>query len=1030
MAIPALPVLATAGINEQINFQGKVVNSDGTNVANGDYSFEFNIYTASSGGVAVWTESKTLTVTDGIFRTNLGSSTTLPGSVDFNTDNIYLGITFDGDGEMSPRVQFTAVPQAFNSDALDGVDGGSFLRSDASDSFTSGTLTFNDSTVLAIGTGNDLQMTHDGTNSTITSATGNLTILNSNTTGVTIAKLGTATSATSFQIQDSSSTALFTVDGAGTLTISDFTTNGGLLYTNGSGVVAQTGAGTANTVLHGGTTPTYGAVDLAADVTGTLPVDNGGTGQTSYTNGQILIGNTTGNTLTKATITGTANQVVVTNGAGSITLSTPQDIATGSSPQFTGLTLTGNLSVQGNTTIGDASGDTLTLNSSAWTVPNAVTWTKTQEVGVAETIFNMGVSDSTSSFSLANGTANIGEFAPTFSGTIAAGYESTALSFFGTRGTATVPGNPAILFLGRYNSGAGNTDIPTTGILTEFRNRATAAVKITGGYNLQLFGTTAVSPTLAGTTADVVSLAGIDRVNTRHAAAGNRVLGLQTERGSAIYLGDDALDFAASTAILSIGGTDLLSLTANTAAFTSASTTATTTSSALVLNANSLTSGTGFYAASSTLTSGKLVDLQVSGTAAAASQTALNILTAGATATNAITTYGAQISNTHTNATSGTNVALYLNASGATTANYGLIVNAGNSGFGNTAPAQRIDVTGTIRQSNATNCALTTNASGDINCTSDVRLKDLHGFYNGGLTQLNQVTPIRFNYKNEDYVHVGFSAQNIQSVLPEGAPIQENGFLGLDSNAVLALTVNSVKQLDAKAASLDDISSLRLQVGELREQLVSQMGDGLSVEAENAFLAKDLTLNGRILFTSDVTFRTNLFAEAVSIAKSMVVMGDSKFGGELTVSDKQAGFAKILKNAMSVEIVFTKELVHTPILQVTPQGESPSFWVDNVTSKGFMLHILSKAPRDIQYAWTAVTADAPQTTVSEPGVVDSISPTPIPTATIEPTSIPPTPTPIFTPNPTPTPEPSVTPSPSVTPIESPTVTPEPTQVPS
>jgi hypothetical protein len=77
-------------------------------------------------------------------------------------------------------------------------------------------------------------------------------------------------------------------------------------------------------------TATSGAVSVA----GTLAVANGGTGQTSYTDGQILIGNTSGNTLAKTTLTGTSNQVVVTNGAGSITLSTPQSIGTASSVQF------------------------------------------------------------------------------------------------------------------------------------------------------------------------------------------------------------------------------------------------------------------------------------------------------------------------------------------------------------------------------------------------------------------------------------------------------------------------------------------------------------------------------------------------------------------------------------------------------------------------------------------------------------------------------------------------------------------------
>jgi hypothetical protein len=66
----------------------------------------------------------------------------------------------------------------------------------------------------------------------------------------------------------------------------------------------------------------------------TIAVNRGGTGQTSYTDGQLLIGNSTGNTLAKATLTGTSNQVIVTNGAGSITLSTPQSIAPGSNVQF------------------------------------------------------------------------------------------------------------------------------------------------------------------------------------------------------------------------------------------------------------------------------------------------------------------------------------------------------------------------------------------------------------------------------------------------------------------------------------------------------------------------------------------------------------------------------------------------------------------------------------------------------------------------------------------------------------------------
>jgi nitrite reductase/ring-hydroxylating ferredoxin subunit len=51
----------------------------------------------------------------------------------------------------------------------------------------------------------------------------------------------------------------------------------------------------------------------------TIAVNRGGTGQLSYTNGELLIGNSTGSTLTKATLTAGTN-ISITNGSGSITI--------------------------------------------------------------------------------------------------------------------------------------------------------------------------------------------------------------------------------------------------------------------------------------------------------------------------------------------------------------------------------------------------------------------------------------------------------------------------------------------------------------------------------------------------------------------------------------------------------------------------------------------------------------------------------------------------------------------------------------
>jgi Glycine-rich domain len=112
---------AAVGINKEVNFQGKLVNSDGTNVADNTYSVVFSLYNVSSGGSAIWTETDNVTTSNGIFQVELGANTLLPGTVDFNSDSLYLGIKVGTDAEMTPRIRFTAVPYAFNSAALDGV---------------------------------------------------------------------------------------------------------------------------------------------------------------------------------------------------------------------------------------------------------------------------------------------------------------------------------------------------------------------------------------------------------------------------------------------------------------------------------------------------------------------------------------------------------------------------------------------------------------------------------------------------------------------------------------------------------------------------------------------------------------------------------------------------------------------------------------------------------------------------------------------------------------------------------------------
>ncbi|MEK7123792.1 MAG: hypothetical protein AAB851_02780, partial [Patescibacteria group bacterium] len=52
-----LTAQGAAGINPQFNYQGKLTNPAGLAVSDGAYNFVFKLYTASSGGSAIWTET-------------------------------------------------------------------------------------------------------------------------------------------------------------------------------------------------------------------------------------------------------------------------------------------------------------------------------------------------------------------------------------------------------------------------------------------------------------------------------------------------------------------------------------------------------------------------------------------------------------------------------------------------------------------------------------------------------------------------------------------------------------------------------------------------------------------------------------------------------------------------------------------------------------------------------------------------------------------------------------------------------------
>jgi len=105
-----------AQVPYQFNYQGKLLN--GTNLFNGATTMVFRLYNLSAGGSALYVETQTVTVVDGLYSTRVGQSPNF-GSLTAAATNqpLYLELQV-GAATLTPREQVVSVMYAIKADGV------------------------------------------------------------------------------------------------------------------------------------------------------------------------------------------------------------------------------------------------------------------------------------------------------------------------------------------------------------------------------------------------------------------------------------------------------------------------------------------------------------------------------------------------------------------------------------------------------------------------------------------------------------------------------------------------------------------------------------------------------------------------------------------------------------------------------------------------------------------------------------------------------------------------------------------------
>lgn len=403
------PASATQGINGQINFQGRLLTSEGATAPDGYYNIEFKIYVGGDGkaiattgtpnGTAAWTEdylnnnSNGVVIKNGFMSVQLGSITAFGTNIDWNNDTLWLSVTIGStntscatfaacnpDSEMVPMKRLSSSPYALNSGLLNGITSNGFVQL-AKGVQTDASLNTNSIFINKTGTGNILSLQSSGSDAFTINNLGNISLGSNVDRTITISSAAAELAGKSLTISAGTAGTSSSALTGGELVLQGG--NGGGINGNGGNVTINAGTANASGV--------NGNINIGNSSASTIQIGNStlatstqtiniGNNNTAGGTTNITIGTGINATAGTTAIQGKTSITIGTNGiaratfdnssnlyfGNGVTASTPSSYTIRGTGSTTAAVTGGSITIQGGSaTIGNTNGGNLTLSGGA-----------------------------------------------------------------------------------------------------------------------------------------------------------------------------------------------------------------------------------------------------------------------------------------------------------------------------------------------------------------------------------------------------------------------------------------------------------------------------------------------------------------------------------------------------------------------------------------------------------------------------------------------------------------------------------------